>query len=68
MYAGAGLALAGAALLLRIASRSSWYGAVLGVITHLFVILYEERVLADEIRTEGPTRIAGEVRRWLPRV
>ena len=39
-------------------SRSSWYAAVLGVITHLFVILYEERVLAETFGLDT-TRIAG---------
>jgi protein-S-isoprenylcysteine O-methyltransferase Ste14 len=43
------------------------YAAVLAVITHLFVILYEERVLTEKF---GPEYDAyrRHVRRWLPRV
>jgi protein-S-isoprenylcysteine O-methyltransferase Ste14 len=66
MYVGAGLALAGAALYFGSVALIM-YGAVLGVITHLFVILYEERVLAE---TFGPEYDAyrRHVRRWLPRL
>jgi protein-S-isoprenylcysteine O-methyltransferase Ste14 len=66
MYVGAGLAFAGAALYFGSLALII-YGAVLGVITHLFVIFYEERVLAKKF---GPEYDAyrRHVGRWLPRL
>ena len=64
MYIGAGMALAGAALVYR-----SWqivgYAAVLGLMTHLFIVLYEEPTLR---RTFGRDydEYCGRVRRWVP--
>jgi protein-S-isoprenylcysteine O-methyltransferase Ste14 len=66
MYIGAGLALAGAALVYR-----SWalagYLALFWLITHLFVIWYEEPTLR---RLFGPEyeEYCLRVRRWRPRV
>jgi protein-S-isoprenylcysteine O-methyltransferase Ste14 len=66
MYVGAGLALAGAALYFG-SLALIMYGAVLGVITHLFVLFYEEPVLAKKF---GPEYDAyrRQVGRWLPRL
>ena len=66
MYVGAGFALIGAALYFQ--SRALvLYAAVLGLIVHLFVVFYEERVLAEKF---GPEYEAyrRQVRRWLPRL
>jgi protein-S-isoprenylcysteine O-methyltransferase Ste14 len=66
MYIGAGLALAGATLF-----YGSWpllsYAGLFFLITHLFVVLYEEPTLR---RTFGPEYEAycRQVRRWWPRV
>jgi protein-S-isoprenylcysteine O-methyltransferase Ste14 len=65
MYIGAGLALSGAALYF-----GSWavlgYTAIFFLITHLFVVLYEEPALR---RTFGEEYLnySSRVRRWLPR-
>lgn len=64
MYLGAGLALAGASLYFR----APWllaYTAAFFVVTHFFVVLYEERRLS---RTFGPQYEAyrTRVRRWIP--
>ena len=66
MYIGAGLALAGAALFYE-----SWpllgYTGLFFLVTHLFVLWYEEPALR---RTFGPEYEAyrGQVRRWWPSV
>lgn len=66
MYIGAGLALVGATLF-----YGSWpllgYAGLFFLITHLFVVLYEEPTLR---RTFGPEYEAycRQVRRWWPRV
>jgi protein-S-isoprenylcysteine O-methyltransferase Ste14 len=66
MYVGAGLALVGAALYFG-SIELVMYGAVLGVITHVFVVFYEERVLAQKF---GPEYDAyrRDVGRWVPRL
>lgn len=66
MYIGAGLALAGAALFYE-----SWpllfYAGLFLLVTHLFVVWYEEPTLR---RTFGPEYEAycRRIRRWWPRV
>jgi protein-S-isoprenylcysteine O-methyltransferase Ste14 len=66
MYIGAGLALAGAALFYE-----SWpllgYAGLFFLITHLFVVVYEEPTLR---RTFGPEYEAycRQIRRWWPSV
>jgi protein-S-isoprenylcysteine O-methyltransferase Ste14 len=64
MYIGAALALAGAALFYQ-----SWallgYCALFLLITHLFVIAYEEPVLRGTFG-EAYARYCGHVGRWLP--
>jgi protein-S-isoprenylcysteine O-methyltransferase Ste14 len=64
MYIGAGLALAGAALFYQAISVLI-YAGVFVLISHLFVVLYEEPTLAA---TFGPDYGAycRSVRRWLP--
>lgn len=66
MYLGAGLALTGAALVYRSAALVA-YTAALFVVTHLFVVLYEEPALG---RTFGEEYQAycRRVRRWWPRL
>ena len=66
MYVGAGLALIGAALYFG-SLELVMYGAVLWIITSVFVILYEERVLSEKF---GPEYDAyrRQVARWLPRL
>jgi protein-S-isoprenylcysteine O-methyltransferase Ste14 len=66
MYVGAGLALAGAAMFYR----SIWLlgcAGLLGLTTHMFVVLYEEPTLR---RTFGPAYedYCGHVGRWWPRL
>jgi protein-S-isoprenylcysteine O-methyltransferase Ste14 len=65
MYLGAGLALAGAALFYE-----SWallgYCAAFLVVTHLFVVLYEEPTLRATFGADYLT-YCGRVRRWWPR-
>ena len=66
MYIGAGLALAGAALFYE-----SWpvlsYAGLFFLVTHFFVVLYEEPALR---RTFGEEYEAyrGRIRRWWPSV
>jgi protein-S-isoprenylcysteine O-methyltransferase Ste14 len=64
MYIGAGLALAGAALFYR-----SWallgYCAAFALITHLFVVVYEEPTLRTTFGDDY-VRYCEQVRRWLP--
>jgi protein-S-isoprenylcysteine O-methyltransferase Ste14 len=65
MYIGAGLALAGAALFYE-----SWsllvYTVIFFLITHLFVLLYEEPALQQTFGQEYET-YRSRVRRWRPR-
>ena len=65
MYLGAGFALAGAALFYRSISLLAYAGVFL-LITHLFVVLYEEPTLrrAFEIDYEAYCRRTG---RWWPK-
>jgi protein-S-isoprenylcysteine O-methyltransferase Ste14 len=65
MYIGAGLALLGASLFYGSAALLG-FTAFFALVTHSFVILYEEPVLS---RTFGPEYDAyrTRVRRWLPR-
>ena len=65
MYIGAGMTLAGAALYYESLSISIYTGLFF-LITHLFVVLYEEPTLR---RTFGDEYEAyfGRVSRWLPR-
>jgi protein-S-isoprenylcysteine O-methyltransferase Ste14 len=64
MYLGAGLALAGAALFYSSLALLA-YTAGFMLVTHLFVTLYEERILARMFTTEY-AEYRGRVRRWLP--
>ena len=66
MYMGAGTALAGAALFYRSLPLLA-YGVLFLLVTHLFVMLYEEPTLR---RTFGPEYEAycHRVRRWWPGV
>lgn len=65
MYIGAGLALAGAALF-----YGSWvllgYGAVFALVTHLFVVVYEEPTLRATFGADY-VQYCERVRRWWPR-
>ena len=65
MYIGAGLALAGAALFYE-----SWalvaYCAGFLLVTHLFVVLYEEPILRANFG-DAYVEYCGRVRRWWPR-
>jgi protein-S-isoprenylcysteine O-methyltransferase Ste14 len=65
MYLGAGLALAGAALFYESAALAG-YAVVFLLVTHAFVVLYEEPTLRATFGTdyEGYCR---RVRRWWPR-
>jgi protein-S-isoprenylcysteine O-methyltransferase Ste14 len=64
MYLGAGLAVAGAALFF-----GSWpllaYAVLFGLITHLFVIVYEEPALTRAFG-EDYAAYRRRVRRWVP--
>lgn len=64
MYVGAGFALAGAALFYQ-----SWallgYCVVFALITHLFVVIYEEPILRATFG-ESYIRYCERVQRWLP--
>jgi protein-S-isoprenylcysteine O-methyltransferase Ste14 len=64
MYIGAALALAGAAVVFRSAALLGYCGLFL-VVTHLFVVWYEEPTLR---RLFGPEyeRYCARVHRWLP--
>jgi protein-S-isoprenylcysteine O-methyltransferase Ste14 len=66
MYIGAGLALASAALFYESLPLLG-YAALFFLVTHTFVVLYEEPTLR---RTFGPDYEAycRQVQRWLPRV
>jgi len=65
MYIGAGLALFGAALFYRSPQLLSYLG-VLSVVTHLFVVLYEEPTLKRSFSTEY-SNYCHSVGRWWPR-
>ena len=66
MYVGAGLALAGAALFYQ-----SWlllgYAGLFFLVTHLFVVFYEEPTLRRSFEQEYEA-YCRQVRRWWPRV
>ena len=64
MYIGAGLVLVGAALFYRSLALLS-YAAIFLLITHLFVILYEEPTLRRTFGTDYES-YCQEVNRWLP--
>jgi protein-S-isoprenylcysteine O-methyltransferase Ste14 len=65
MYIGAGMTLAGAALFYESLSIFIYTGLFL-LVTHLFVVLYEEPTLR---RTFGDEYVAycHRVKRWLPK-
>jgi protein-S-isoprenylcysteine O-methyltransferase Ste14 len=65
MYAGAGLALAGAALYYQSMSLLA-YAAVFLVITHLFVVLYEEPTLRRTFARDYE-EYCQRVGRWWPK-
>ena len=65
MYIGAGMTLAGAALFYESLSIFIYTGLFF-LITHLFVVLYEEPTLRRTFRGEYETYF-GRVRRWRPR-
>ena len=66
MYLGAATGLAGASLFYRSLPLLGYTGAFL-IVTHLFVVLYEEPTLR---RLFGPEyqSYSSSVRRWLPRL
>jgi protein-S-isoprenylcysteine O-methyltransferase Ste14 len=64
MYLGAGLALAGAALVYRSIALLS-YTALFLLATHLFVVFYEEPTLSRLFGADYQAYRA-KVRRWLP--
>ena len=66
MYMGAGLALAGAALFYRSPTLLAYLIGFL-VITHGFVILYEEPTLLRTFGSEYRAYLS-HVRRWWPRL
>lgn len=65
MYIGAGLALLGAAIFYRSGALALYTGLFL-VITHLFVLLYEEPALTQTFG-DAYQQYRTTVRRWLPR-
>jgi protein-S-isoprenylcysteine O-methyltransferase Ste14 len=65
MYLGAGFALAGAALFYRSLALLC-YAALFFLAAHLFVVLYEERVLAGMFGETYQT-YRGKVGRWWPK-
>jgi len=65
MYIGAGLALVGAALFYRSLPLLG-YAGLLVLVTHLFVVLYEEPTLRKSFGDEY-REYCRRVRRWLPR-
>jgi protein-S-isoprenylcysteine O-methyltransferase Ste14 len=66
MYIGAGLALLGAALFFQSPALVGYLG-LFWLITHLFVLLYEEPTLR-RLFGEEYASYCGRVRRWLPRL
>jgi protein-S-isoprenylcysteine O-methyltransferase Ste14 len=65
MYIGAGMTLAGVALFYESLSVSI-YACLFFLITHLFVVLYEEPTLRRTFGTEYEA-YCDRVKRWLPR-
>ena len=66
MYIGAGLALAGAALFYQ-SFQLLVYTGLFFLVTHLFVVFYEERTLKRSFGREY-TAYCGTVRRWWPKL
>jgi protein-S-isoprenylcysteine O-methyltransferase Ste14 len=66
MYLGAAIALAGAALFYESAALAGYAGAFL-LMTHAFVIWYEEPTLRASFGAEYDG-YCGQVRRWWPRL
>jgi protein-S-isoprenylcysteine O-methyltransferase Ste14 len=66
MYIGGGLALAGVALYFE-SIELIVYGAALSGIIYVFVVVYEERVLAEKFGPEYDA-YCRQVGRWLPRL
>ena len=66
MYLGAGLALAGAAIVYRSAAILG-YLALFGLVLHAFVVWYEEPTLTRMFGADY-TAYRAAVRRWLPRL
>lgn len=64
MYIGAGLALAGAALFYESVALIG-YACAFGLITHIFVVFYEEPALRKTFRSEYEVYCT-RVRRWWP--
>jgi protein-S-isoprenylcysteine O-methyltransferase Ste14 len=65
MYVGVLIALAGEAMLFE-ARAMAFYAAIVWLVTHLFVSLYEEPTLTRRYGNEY-LRYRGHVARWLPR-
>ena len=66
MYIGAGFALLGAAIFYRSGALALYTGGFL-VVTHLFVLLYEEPALTQTFG-DAYQQYRTTVRRWLPRI
>jgi protein-S-isoprenylcysteine O-methyltransferase Ste14 len=66
MYAGAAIALAGAALFFRSTALLAFAGLFV-LVTHLFVVLYEEPTLRRLFGAEYDA-YCERVRRWVPRL
>jgi len=66
MYLGAATALAGAALFYQSAALAAYGGAFL-LMTHVFVMWYEEPTLRTTFGAEYG-RYCRQVRRWRPRL
>jgi protein-S-isoprenylcysteine O-methyltransferase Ste14 len=66
MYLGAALALAGAALFYESVALAGYAGAFL-LLTHGFVIVYEEPTLRATFGVEYD-QYCSQVRRWWPRL
>lgn len=66
MYLGAGLALTGAALFYQSARLFAYAGAFL-VVTHLFVVMYEEPTLRRSFHGDYPA-YCKRVGRWWPKL
>jgi len=66
MYIGAGLALAGAALFYQSLALLT-YAVVFLLVTHLFVLLYEEPTLRRTFGTDYAS-YCQKVGRWLPHI
>lgn len=66
MYSGAGIALLGASLFYQSLALLG-YAAVFLLVTHLFVVLYEEPTLRDTFGADYES-YCRQVRRWWPRI